>query len=131
MASLLLLQAALSPLSGSCGRLLSELKAVVEANQARRKPKIPKGARDMLPDQVCVWGGGGRRGASLGVGECVWGEVCCRTRCRGGGQVCEVGGGTRYVYVCGGEQVQRVCVCVCVCVCVWMGGDQVWGRWVR
>eukprot|EP00201_Polytomella_parva_P012368 CAMPEP_0175070832 /NCGR_PEP_ID=MMETSP0052_2-20121109/18922_1 /TAXON_ID=51329 ORGANISM="Polytomella parva, Strain SAG 63-3" /NCGR_SAMPLE_ID=MMETSP0052_2 /ASSEMBLY_ACC=CAM_ASM_000194 /LENGTH=948 /DNA_ID=CAMNT_0016337967 /DNA_START=49 /DNA_END=2896 /DNA_ORIENTATION=+ len=45
-----------NPLStaGDLGKLLSELRAVVEANQARRKPKIPKGTRDLTPPQMAI-----------------------------------------------------------------------------
>eukprot|EP00878_Enallax_costatus_P014599 GHUV01015273.1.p1 GENE.GHUV01015273.1~~GHUV01015273.1.p1 ORF type:complete len:810 (+),score=288.70 GHUV01015273.1:998-3427(+) len=35
-------------------KLLEDLKVVVEANQARRKPKVAKGARDFLPDQMAI-----------------------------------------------------------------------------
>uniref|UniRef100_A0A383VD50 Histidine--tRNA ligase, cytoplasmic n=1 Tax=Tetradesmus obliquus TaxID=3088 RepID=A0A383VD50_TETOB len=38
----------------SAVKLLEELKLVVEANQARRKPKVAKGARDFLPDQMAI-----------------------------------------------------------------------------
>lgn len=27
---------------------------MVEANQARRKPKVPKGARDFMPEQMAI-----------------------------------------------------------------------------
>ena len=49
-------RALLAPLQAPLGKLLEEVRAVVEANQARRKPKVAKGARDFMPDQV------GRRG---------------------------------------------------------------------
>jgi len=34
--------------------LQSEIRVVVEANAARRKPKIPKGTRDFLPEQMAI-----------------------------------------------------------------------------
>lgn len=34
--------------------LQSDIRAVVEANAARRKPKIPKGTRDFLPEQMAI-----------------------------------------------------------------------------
>jgi len=34
--------------------LLDSLKRVIEANQATRKPKIPKGTRDFMPDQMTI-----------------------------------------------------------------------------
>lgn len=30
------------------------MRCVVEANQARRKPKVPKGARDFMPEQMAI-----------------------------------------------------------------------------
>ncbi|GBG75117.1 hypothetical protein CBR_g19630 [Chara braunii] len=36
------------------GALLDALRAVVESNEARRKPKIPKGTRDFTPGQMAV-----------------------------------------------------------------------------
>ncbi len=46
--------AAVAPQCAAVGRLLDDVKAVVEANQARRKPKVPKGARDFLPEQMSI-----------------------------------------------------------------------------
>jgi hypothetical protein len=46
--------AAVAPQSAAVARLLADVKAVVEANQARRKPKVPKGARDFLPEQMSI-----------------------------------------------------------------------------
>ena len=34
--------------------LQGDIRAVVEANAARRKPKIPKGTRDFLPEQMAI-----------------------------------------------------------------------------
>ncbi|GIL94796.1 hypothetical protein Vretimale_943 [Volvox reticuliferus] len=45
---------ALQPLGSGAAKFLDELRAVVEANQARRKPKIPKGTRDFLPEQMAI-----------------------------------------------------------------------------
>ncbi|GLI60938.1 hypothetical protein VaNZ11_003175, partial [Volvox africanus] len=45
---------ALKPLGSGAVKFLDELRAVVEANQARRKPKIPKGTRDFLPEQMAI-----------------------------------------------------------------------------
>ena len=39
---------------GDLGKFLSALQRLIEANQPRRKPKIAKGARDMLPDQMKI-----------------------------------------------------------------------------
>ncbi|GLC65359.1 hypothetical protein PLESTF_000284700 [Pleodorina starrii] len=46
--------AALQPLGFGAAKFMDELRAVVEANQARRKPKIPKGTRDFLPEQMAI-----------------------------------------------------------------------------
>ncbi|KAF8060498.1 histidine--tRNA ligase [Scenedesmus sp. PABB004] len=35
-------------------QLADDLRAVVEANQATRKPKVAKGARDFMPDQMAI-----------------------------------------------------------------------------
>ncbi|KAG2423232.1 hypothetical protein HXX76_015488 [Chlamydomonas incerta] len=45
---------ALQPAGGALAKFLEELRGVVEANQARRKPKVPKGARDFLPEQMAI-----------------------------------------------------------------------------
>ncbi|GAX85666.1 hypothetical protein CEUSTIGMA_g13081.t1 [Chlamydomonas eustigma] len=45
---------ALNPVGPASAKLLEEVKAVVEANQARRMPKIAKGARDFLPHQMAI-----------------------------------------------------------------------------
>lgn len=45
---------ALDPRGESLPKLLDELRVVVEANQARRKPKVAKGARDFMPDQMAI-----------------------------------------------------------------------------
>lgn len=47
-------RSALDPEGPSLGKLLEELRGVVEANQARRKPKVAKGTRDFLPDQMAI-----------------------------------------------------------------------------
>ena len=39
---------------GDVKKFLVSLQQVIEANQPRRKPKIAKGARDMLPDQMKI-----------------------------------------------------------------------------
>ncbi|GBF98090.1 histidyl-tRNA synthetase [Raphidocelis subcapitata] len=44
----------LDPRGPALPALLEELRAVVEANQARRKPKVAKGARDFMPDQMAI-----------------------------------------------------------------------------
>ncbi|KAL4421027.1 hypothetical protein ABPG77_007502 [Micractinium sp. CCAP 211/92] len=46
--------AALDPLGHALAQQLAALRAVIEANQARRKPKIAKGARDFMPDQMAI-----------------------------------------------------------------------------
>eukprot|EP00887_Chlorella_sp_A99_P006734 scaffold3.g6734.t1 len=46
--------AALDPLGQRLPQQLAALRGVIEANQARRKPKIAKGARDFLPDQMAI-----------------------------------------------------------------------------
>ncbi|CAG9463735.1 unnamed protein product [Pedinophyceae sp. YPF-701] len=48
--------AALSPGSRTLAAILDTLRGMIEANQARRKPKIAKGARDFLPDQMTIRG---------------------------------------------------------------------------
>lgn len=45
---------ALNPKSGAFGPLLADLRGVIEGNEARRIPKIPKGTRDFLPEQMAV-----------------------------------------------------------------------------
>ncbi|KAG2427701.1 hypothetical protein HYH02_014533 [Chlamydomonas schloesseri] len=45
---------ALQPHGPGLAKFLEELRGVVEANQARRKPKVPKGARDFLPEQMAI-----------------------------------------------------------------------------
>ncbi|KXZ42548.1 hypothetical protein GPECTOR_136g631 [Gonium pectorale] len=45
---------ALAPLGDQSASFLADLRRVVEANQARRKPKIPKGTRDFQPDQMAI-----------------------------------------------------------------------------
>jgi histidyl-tRNA synthetase len=52
--ALLAAQTALSPASPSLARLLDDCRAVAEANAARRKPKIAKGARDFSPEQMAI-----------------------------------------------------------------------------
>jgi histidyl-tRNA synthetase len=47
-------RALIDPNGPQLEKLLDEVKAVVEANQTRRKPKVPKGARDFLPDQMAI-----------------------------------------------------------------------------
>eukprot|EP01025_Chloroclados_australasicus_P057505 TRINITY_DN716_c0_g2_i6.p1 TRINITY_DN716_c0_g2~~TRINITY_DN716_c0_g2_i6.p1 ORF type:complete len:658 (-),score=94.26 TRINITY_DN716_c0_g2_i6:55-2028(-) len=44
----------LNPSSHELSRMLSELKAEMEANATRRKPKLPKGTRDFLPKQMSI-----------------------------------------------------------------------------
>ncbi|KAF5833236.1 hypothetical protein DUNSADRAFT_10518 [Dunaliella salina] len=47
--------AALDPLhSAALDQVMVELRSCVEANQARRKPKVAKGARDFMPDQMAI-----------------------------------------------------------------------------
>lgn len=47
-------EAALDPRGPALTQQLAALRAVIEANQARRKPKIAKGARDFQPDQMAI-----------------------------------------------------------------------------
>jgi histidyl-tRNA synthetase len=53
-AALAAAQRALSPSSPYLARMLDDARAVAEANAARRKPKIAKGARDFAPDQMAI-----------------------------------------------------------------------------
>lgn len=46
------LREAMDPLGNRLEPNLAAVRAAVEANAPRRKPKIPKGTRDFLPDQV-------------------------------------------------------------------------------
>jgi histidyl-tRNA synthetase len=46
--------AALDPGGAKIGGALGALRALLEANAARRKPKIPKGTRDFLPAQMAI-----------------------------------------------------------------------------
>ncbi|KAL4859038.1 Histidine--tRNA ligase [Chlorella vulgaris] len=46
--------AALDPQAHALTQHLAALRAVIEANQAQRKPKIAKGARDFMPDQMAI-----------------------------------------------------------------------------
>lgn len=46
--------AVLEPTGHNASVLLSNIQSVVEANQASRKPKIAKGTRDFLPDQMAI-----------------------------------------------------------------------------
>lgn len=46
--------ALLDPTGDALRNLLMELKQLVEANAGRRKPKLPKGTRDFLPDQMAI-----------------------------------------------------------------------------
>lgn len=46
------LKEAMDPLGNRLEPNLAAVRAAVEANAPRRKPKIPKGTRDFLPDQV-------------------------------------------------------------------------------
>lgn len=48
------LEAALEPGSAALESLLGMLRSLIEANQVRRKPKIAKGTRDFLPDQMRI-----------------------------------------------------------------------------
>uniref|UniRef100_A0A7S3QSI3 Histidine--tRNA ligase, cytoplasmic n=1 Tax=Dunaliella tertiolecta TaxID=3047 RepID=A0A7S3QSI3_DUNTE len=53
--SLAAVTAALDPLhSAVLDQMMVELRSCVEANQARRKPKVAKGARDFMPDQMAI-----------------------------------------------------------------------------
>eukprot|EP00884_Botryococcus_braunii_P005094 jgi/Botrbrau1/14586/Bobra.0312s0009.1 len=45
---------ALDPLGTALETNLAAIRAAVEANAPRRKPKIPKGTRDFLPDQMMI-----------------------------------------------------------------------------
>ncbi len=45
---------ALDPTGKLLGPQLGSVRAVLEANAARRKPKIAKGTRDFLPDQMTI-----------------------------------------------------------------------------
>ena len=47
-------QDALDPLKPGLEPLLSSLRSIMEANQARRRPKVAKGARDLMPAQMMV-----------------------------------------------------------------------------
>lgn len=40
--------------SDAAAQLLADMRALVEANASRRKPKIPKGTRDFLPEQMAI-----------------------------------------------------------------------------
>jgi histidyl-tRNA synthetase len=53
-AALAAAQRALSPSSAMLTRMLDDTRQVAEANAARRKPKIAKGARDFAPEQMAV-----------------------------------------------------------------------------
>ena len=44
----------LDPLKPSLEPLLSSVRSIMEANQARRRPKVAKGARDLMPAQMMV-----------------------------------------------------------------------------
>ena len=44
----------LDPLKPSLEPLLGSLRSIMEANQARRRPKVAKGARDLVPAQMMV-----------------------------------------------------------------------------
>lgn len=44
----------LDPLAGRLQPTLLLLRGCVEATQARRRPKIAKGTRDLLPDQMTI-----------------------------------------------------------------------------
>ena len=44
----------LDPLKASLEPLLGSLRTIMEANQARRRPKVAKGARDLMPAQMMV-----------------------------------------------------------------------------
>ena len=46
--------AALDPTGKQVGPLLASLRALLEANAARRKPKIAKGTRDFQPAQMAI-----------------------------------------------------------------------------
>lgn len=46
--------AALDPLRKQLGPQLAALRSLLEANAARRKPKIAKGTRDFLPVQMAI-----------------------------------------------------------------------------
>ncbi|MEW5305089.1 MAG: hypothetical protein WDW36_007652 [Sanguina aurantia] len=48
------ISATLTPLSSVCTKFLNEVRSVIDANQARRKPKIPKGTRDFMPEQMAI-----------------------------------------------------------------------------
>ena len=44
----------LNPYMNSSRPLLAQLRALIEATTARRKPKIAKGTRDFRPDQMTI-----------------------------------------------------------------------------
>ncbi|GAQ79094.1 Histidyl-tRNA synthetase [Klebsormidium nitens] len=48
------LSVALDPLSKELGELVGKVKEALESNAARRKPKIAKGARDFMPEQMAI-----------------------------------------------------------------------------
>ncbi len=48
------MSAALDPAGRLLGPQLGSVRAVLEANAARRKPKIAKGTRDFLPAQMTI-----------------------------------------------------------------------------
>lgn len=48
------MSAALDPAGRQLGLQLGSVRAVLEANAARRKPKIAKGTRDFLPAQMTI-----------------------------------------------------------------------------
>ena len=48
------IRGALDPCGKHLGPLLAQLRALIEATTARRKPKIAKGTRDFRPDQMTI-----------------------------------------------------------------------------
>lgn len=46
--------AALDPCGKQWGPQMAQLRALIEANTARRKPKIAKGTRDFRPEQMTI-----------------------------------------------------------------------------
>ena len=48
------LTTALDPMGASLGPAVAALRGLLDANAARRKPKIAKGTRDFLPAQMAI-----------------------------------------------------------------------------
>jgi histidyl-tRNA synthetase len=47
-------EVALDPLSEKLGRELEQLQQLVQASAKLRKPKVAKGARDFMPEQMAI-----------------------------------------------------------------------------